>query len=121
MINSIDHETVYEVILYYVTHVKAYMGAQDLGRECTALPILFFCTQLIINMKAIRLILKYLVKYYLPICGGILLIILIMAGIIKLVNILPPGLNVIAFVMVIGLIITIIVGIANSSNNESKD
>lgn len=72
-------------------------------------------------MKAIKLILKYLVKYYLPICGGILLTILIMAGIIKLVNILPPGLDAIAFVMVIGLIITIIAGIANSSKNESKD
>ena len=72
-------------------------------------------------MKTIRLILKYLVKCYLPICGGILLVILIMAGIIKLVNILPPGLNVIAFVMVVGLIITIILGIVNSSNNESKD
>lgn len=72
-------------------------------------------------MKVIKLILKYLVKYYLPICGGILLTILIMAGIIKLVNMLPPGWNALAFVMVIGLIITIIVGIANSSNNESKD
>lgn len=72
-------------------------------------------------MKAIKLILKYLVKYYLPICGGILLTILIMAGIIKLVNILPPGLDVMAFFLILGLIVTIIVGIANSSNNESKD
>ena len=72
-------------------------------------------------MKAIKLILKYLVKYYLPISGGILLTILIMAGIIKLVNILPPGLNVIAFCLIIGLIITIILGIVNSSNNESKN
>lgn len=52
---------------------------------------------------------------------GILLTILIMAGIIKLVNMFPPGLNVIVFSMVIGLIITIIFGIVNSSNNESKD
>ena len=77
--------------------------------------------QIIIKMKAIKLILKYLVKYYLPICGGILLTILIMAGIIKLVNILPPGLDVMAFFLILGLIVTIIVGIANSSNNESKD
>lgn len=72
-------------------------------------------------MKAIKLILKYLVKYYLPICGGTLLVILIMVGIIKLVNMLPPGLNAIAFVLIIGLISTVIVGIINSSNNESKD
>lgn len=72
-------------------------------------------------MKAIKLILKYLVKYYLPICGGILLVILIMAGIIKLINILPPGLDAIASFLIIGLIITVIVGIINSSNNESKD
>lgn len=72
-------------------------------------------------MKAIKLILKYLVKYYLPICGGILLMILITIGIAELVTILPPGWNALAFFMVIGLIITIIVGIVNSFNNESKD
>ena len=72
-------------------------------------------------MKAIKLILKYLVKYYLPICGGILFIILITIGIAKLVSILPSGWNALAFFMVIGLIITIIVGIVNSFDNESKD
>lgn len=72
-------------------------------------------------MKALKLILKYLVKYYLPICGGILLMILTMIGIAKLVNMLPSGWNALAFFMVIGLIITIIVGIVNSFNNESKD
>lgn len=42
---SIDYElpkVVYEVTLFYIMHVKAYTGAQDLGRECTALPILSF-------------------------------------------------------------------------------
>ena len=88
---------------------------------------MYICVRIItlplskINMKALKLILKYLVKYYLPICGGILLTILIMAGIIKLVNMLPPGLDVIAFFLIIGLIITIILGIVNSFNNESKD
>lgn len=72
-------------------------------------------------MKAIKLILKYLVKYYLPICGSIILAIAIIYFIVRCIVTLPPGLNIIACVFIIGLIITIILGIANSSNNESED